>query len=84
MSRLNTKLVIREVASRMGCYKKDAMELLTHFSNIIAETLAQGGAVDFRPLGVFRLGKRGAIKFKPAVKIIRRVKEARLNEKAGG
>lgn len=84
MQRLNTKSVVKAVAERMGCYKKDAFELLGHFSDVVAETLAQGGAVDFRPLGVFKLGRKGGIKFKPATKLARRVKEARLNEKAGG
>lgn len=78
--RLNTKAVIRLVSERMGCYKKDAAELLEHFSNIVAETLAQGGTVDFRPLGVFKIGRKGVVKFKPAAKIIRRVKEARRDE----
>lgn len=78
--RLNTKTVVREVAARMGCYKKDAMELLEHFSNVVAETLAAGGAVDFRPLGIFRLSKRGGVKFRPAAKLARKVKEARRDE----
>lgn len=78
--RLNTKAVVKEVSQRMGCYKKDAAELLTHFCDVVAETLAQGGAIDFRPLGVFRLGRKGGIRFRPASKLARRVKEVRHSE----
>jgi nucleoid DNA-binding protein len=74
-NRLNTKAVVAELATRMGCYKKDVTELMGHFTDLIAETLAKDGVIDFRPLGVFRRSRKGAVKFRPAKKLSRRVKQ---------
>jgi nucleoid DNA-binding protein len=67
----------------MGCYRKDARELLDHFSAFIAEQVAAGKRVQYAGLGVFypaipRRG-RGAgrsvkIKFRPARELAEKVK----------
>ena len=80
--RLNTRAVVSEVSRRMGCVKKDTLELLEHFSDLAAEVLARGGVVDFRPLGLLRLDQRGRVRFRASARFARRVRQAGTGSEA--
>ncbi|AEF95036.1 histone family protein DNA-binding protein [Desulfotomaculum nigrificans CO-1-SRB] len=87
VKKINTPQVIAEVAERMGCYKKDTRELLEHFAAVIAEHVAKGERVSFKPLGIFyaQRSRRGRgtgqilLKFR-AAKGIQRTVRATLEE----
>lgn len=77
MRKVNTPDVIKEVSSRMGCYKKDCAELLEHFADIIVENVQAGRAVSHKDIGMFYpfISARCQlkIKFRPAKKVALKV-----------
>ncbi|MGB9887619.1 MAG: HU family DNA-binding protein [Moorellales bacterium] len=75
-----TQKIIDEVSRRMGCFKKDAVELLNHFTDVVAGLLAEEGRVEFRPLGVWRINKSGAVRHKPGKRFTARVQELRVQK----
>jgi DNA-binding protein HU-beta len=89
--KVTTPALVREVAARMGCYKKDARELLDHFASVVAEQVAAGKRVQYAGLGVFypAVSKRGRgagkhvrIRFRPAKGLAEKIKKGGLqNEK---
>lgn len=88
---VTTPLVVREVAARMGCYKRDVREVLDHFSAIIVEQAAAGKKVRYASLGVFypAVSRRGRGAERGERKLTARFKPARgflkaLNEKGSG
>lgn len=89
MVKITTPILINEVADRMGCFKKDARELLGHFSDVIIENVSEGRSVQLASLGVFipakitRGKKTGGlkIKFKQSAKITRFLAEEKVEEK---
>jgi nucleoid DNA-binding protein len=83
MEKMNTLAVVKEVASRMCCYKKDARELLDHFAAVVAENVAAGRKVQFAGLGIFYpsvarrgrgAGKAVKVRFRPAKELVEKVK----------
>jgi DNA-binding protein HU-beta len=83
VEKVTTPALVREVAARMGCYRKDARELLDHFSAFIAEQVAAGRKVQYAGLGIFYpaisqrgrgAGKSIKIKFRPARELAEKVK----------
>lgn len=82
MSKLNTQDVIDEVSKRMGCYKKDAKELLQHFSDVVVEAVEANKSVYFKPLGIFypatyhakNYHKGRKLRYKPSKYIAERLK----------
>ncbi|AEG15193.1 hypothetical protein Desku_1613 [Desulfofundulus kuznetsovii DSM 6115] len=76
---VNTKEAVALVARRMGCYAKDARELLLeHFPTVITEAVSQGKKVHLAGLGTFypRRGRKGLrVAFRPARGLIRAVRE---------
>ncbi len=63
-----TPKIVKEVARRMGCYGKDAREVLDHFAAVVRENLGADRKVQLAGLGVFYTAKsRGKIrvKFRP-------------------
>lgn len=81
MEKINSPQVIAEVAKRMGCYKKDAAELLQHFVDVIIENVCAGKTVGYKDLGIFypylsvRRGRQDQIrlKFRPAKKVKKKI-----------
>jgi DNA-binding protein HU-beta len=80
--KVTTPWLVAEVARRMGCYKKDARELLQHFADVIEENVQAGRKVQFTGLGVFYpavsergpgAGKNVRVKFRPAKSLIEKV-----------
>lgn len=81
-----TPVLVREVARRMGCYRKDAREVLDHFAAVIAENVSEGKKVQYAGLGVFYpaisrrgrgAGKSVKIRFRPARELAEKVKNSR-------
>jgi len=72
--KVSTPWLVAEVARRMGCYKKDARELLQHFADVVGKNVQAGKKVQFTGLGVFYsvVSKRGvrAVKFRPATSLM--------------
>jgi len=79
-----TKDVIKAVAERMSCYRKDARELLLqHFVSVLADAAARGERVHLAGLGTFYPAKsrkpkkdgtrRVVLKFKPAKPLLRAI-----------
>lgn len=79
-----TKEAIDETAKRMGCYRKDARELLLqHFVSILTEAAQRGEKVHLAGLGTFyparsrkptKTGtRRTVLRFKPAKPLLRRI-----------
>jgi len=81
MEKVNTNELVKEVAKRMGCYKKDVEELFKHFSDIIVENVQIGRAVSHKDIGIFypyqTMGSsrpcQVKLKFRPTKKIAIRV-----------
>lgn len=80
--KVTTPELVKEVAARMGCYRKDARELLDHFSSVVAEQVAIGRKVQYASLGIFYpavtrrgrgAGKRRKIKFRPARELVEKM-----------
>lgn len=64
----------------MGCYKKDARELLDHFTDVVSENVGAGRKVQYASLGIFyptmhgrSAVKRLKIRFRPARELSERV-----------
>lgn len=78
-SKINTKDVVKEVAARMGCYQKDADEVITHLAEVIAEAIKEDKAVGHKELGIFRVTttKKGnkLVKFRPGKALLDRVEK---------
>jgi nucleoid DNA-binding protein len=83
-TKIATPAIIREVAARMGCHRKDARELLEHFAAVVIENIAGGRKVQFSGLGVFipqpvvrgpRAGKALRVKFRPAKEFLRQLQK---------
>ncbi|NHM25979.1 hypothetical protein G7K71_02920 [Desulfofundulus sp. TPOSR] len=76
---VNTKEAVALVAKKMGCYHKDARELLLeHFPAVLVEAVSAGKKVHLAGLGTFypRRGRKGLrVAFKPARGLIRAVQE---------
>jgi DNA-binding protein HU-beta len=76
---VNTKEAVKEISKRMGCYHKDARELLLeHFPTLLAEAVSAGKKVHLAGLGTFypRRGRKGLrVAFRPARGLIRAVRE---------
>lgn len=79
---VNTPEIVKEVAKRMGCYQKDASELLDHFVEVVAENVQAGRKVHYRSFGTFYLRpakcnskrfRRAGVKFRPAKKMVERM-----------
>ncbi|MGQ9825659.1 MAG: HU family DNA-binding protein [Desulfotomaculales bacterium] len=86
--KMNTPALIKEVAARMGCYRKDARELLDHFAAVVAENVAAGRKVQYAGLGIFYpavsrrgrgAGKNVKIRFRPARDLAEKVKGGQQN-----
>lgn len=82
-----TKEVIAQVAQRMGCYRKDARELLLqHFTAVLTEAAKRGEKVHLSGLGTFYPARsrkptksgvrRLTLKFKPAKPLLRQINQA--------
>ena len=76
---MNTSDVIKEVSRRMGCYQRDAKELLEHFAAVMIERTAKGEKIRLSFLATFYPGtgrlrrngtRRRVLKFKPARKFV--------------
>lgn len=83
VEKVTTPALVREVAARMGCYRKDARELLDHFVGVVAENVTAGRRVQYAGLGVFYpsvtrrgrgAGKNVKIRFRPARELAEKVK----------
>ncbi|WP_027356584.1 HU family DNA-binding protein [Desulfofundulus thermocisternus] len=76
---VNTREAVASIARRMGCYAKDARELLLeHFPAVLVEAVSQGKKVHLAGLGTFypRRGRKGLrVAFRPARGLIRAVRE---------
>ncbi|MBE3585374.1 MAG: HU family DNA-binding protein [Thermoanaerobacter sp.] len=87
--KVTTPVVVREVARRMGCYRKDARELLDHFASVVAEQVAAGKRVQYAGLGIFypAVSKRGRgagkhvkVRFRPARSLAEKVMKGGLQQ----
>jgi DNA-binding protein HU-beta len=77
---VNTREAVTSIARRMGCYHKDARELLLeHFPAVLVESISAGKKVHLAGLGTFypRRGRKGLLRvgFKPARGLLRAVQE---------
>ncbi|KYH30663.1 HU family DNA-binding protein [Neomoorella mulderi] len=79
-----TKEIINETAKRMGCYRKDARELLLqHFVSVLTEAAVRGEKVHLAGLGTFYPARsrkprkdgirQTVLKFKAAKPLLRRI-----------
>jgi nucleoid DNA-binding protein len=80
--KVGLSFVVRETAKRMNCSQRDALEMLQHFSDIVAEQVACGQSVGFKPLGVFapgimRKSHRKTIRFRPSTTLRRKMVDIR-------
>jgi len=84
--KVTTPALVREVARRMGCYRKDAREVLDHFASVIAENVSAGRRVQYAGLGIFypAISKRGRgagkhvkVRFRPARELAEKVKNGK-------
>jgi DNA-binding protein HU-beta len=79
MPSVNTKEAVKEISKRMGCYHKDARELLLeHFPAVLVESISAGKKVHLAGLGTFypRRGRKGLrVAFRPARGLLRAVRE---------
>lgn len=91
--KVTTPALVKEVAARMGCYRKDARELLDHFAAVVAENVAVGRKVQYTGLGIFYpsvarrgrgAGKSVRIRFRPARELAEKVKGGRQNGNISG
>lgn len=83
MADMNTPDLIKEVARRMGCYQRDARELLEHFADVVAQQTTSSKRVYISFLGTFYTvparkpradgTRRQVLKFKPSRALARRV-----------
>jgi len=70
MKKITTIDLVNEISDRMGCFKKDARELLGHFTDVIIENISEGRSVQLASFGVFipakitRGRKTGGLKIK--------------------
>ena len=88
VKKINTPQIIAEVAERMGCYRKDAKEILEHFAAVITGHVVKGERVSFKPLGMFYAQRsyrgRGTgqilFKFRPSTGVQRKVRVTTLEE----
>jgi|GEM_PF-1346935 len=81
--KVTTPVVVKAVAAKMGCYRKDARELLDHFCSFVAEQVAAGKRVQYTGLGIFYpavvrrgrgAGKAVKVRFRPARELAEKVK----------
>ncbi|HAP93148.1 MAG TPA: hypothetical protein DCM26_00805 [Desulfotomaculum sp.] len=72
--KVTTPALVKEVAARMGCYKKDAREVLEHFADVVGENVRAGKSAQFTGLGVLYpvISKRGVkvVKFRAATSLM--------------
>lgn len=83
VKKINTPQVIEEVAKRMGCFKKDAREMLEHFSAVIVEHASRGEKVSFKPLGIFYIheskkvnGHKLRLKYRATKDVLRKINKS--------
>ncbi len=85
---MNTRQFLDEVSRRMGCYKKDARELiLQHVRDALLEAARRGEKVRLHGFGVFvpvrgrRSRKTGqkklTLRFRPAAEFLRELNDAK-------